>query len=181
MNDRADSGMSEELNPGIHTGVGNPLDPYNNELLSVEDEKSLDDKGRRVVMGELWSKAGTDLWLGVALHPQLSGKMLFPSVAQVDLDLSDIVSFTKAQWVLTLSVTQGRTPVYVHDVVGAALELPSDLATDPLKRTYVAEWLNNTVDECFKNRKLRVGTSKYMDLAIAMERAGDLLIQRTGL
>ena len=43
--------------------------------------------------------------------------------------------------------SHGKRPVAPHDGFWGALELPSDLATDALKKKYVTEWICNEVDK----------------------------------
>jgi hypothetical protein len=177
----ATEGIAEELDPSIHTGVGNPLSPYNDELLSEEEEKRIDDKGRLVTRGKLWSEASTGLYLVVALHIQDAlGRELrsvSPLLGRADIDLS---AATKGKWTLSIAASKEK-PRFYHPVVGACLELPDDLALDDIKRQYVVEWLVNTVDESFRDRSLKVQEASRHHLAAAIADAANTAIMATGL
>jgi hypothetical protein len=144
----------EELDPSIKTGVGNPLSPYNDQLLSAEDEKSIDDKGRRVIRGKPWSQARTNTWLVIGLHDKESGVTARKLRGKADIDLSGVAGRPVT---LTVASSRGR-PTFLHPVIGACLEIPDDLAEDDIKRQYVVEWLIHTVDEAM--RKMKVGVKK---------------------
>jgi len=117
--------------------IGHPNDPNRGQLLSADDEKRVDDKGRPVVDGLLWSNARTGLYLfvGGSSGPLMADRPIYGARG---LHLKN----TK----LSVGVTRGR-PVFNTDCWGACLELPSDLARDGLKRQYVAEWIGHTAAE----------------------------------
>lgn len=164
----------EELDPQFNVGAGNPLSPYNDQKLSEDDEKSIDDKGRPTQMGKLWSKSGTGVYLVVGLHTQESSSPVRPLKAKVDIDLSKALS---KGWSLCVGTSIGK-PTFLHPIIGACLELPDDLAADPIKRQYVVEWLVNTVDEAMKDRSLSVPRSKRPQVAAAIAEAANASIAR---
>lgn len=154
---RAEEAPREDL----RTGVGNPLSPYTDELLSPEDEKRIDDKGLKVVHGEPWSKVGTGEYLYIAVHSweSLGADRDRRGVAVVDLKQNN--------WRLELGVTSGK-PKFLQPVIGACLEIPLDLGEDSLKRKYVAEWLRDTTWESLGIAQLKMSKDKSMDLGMAV-------------
>ena len=170
--------VAEELDPSIKTGVGNPLSPYTGELLSEDDEKRVDDKGHKVAHGLLWSEAKSGRWLTVALHDQETLRSQTPLVAQTDMNLNKVVYNTKGKrWTLSLTTSEVLPRLY-HASVGAALELPLDLANDSIKRGYVSEWLINTCDEALKDRKLSIRKDARDHLAAALADAASQTISK---
>jgi hypothetical protein len=173
--------MAEEMNPDIHTGIGNPLSPYSGELLSEEEEKSVDDKGNLITRGKLWSEASTGLYLVVALHTQdAQGKEIRsvkPLLGRADIDLSGVC---RGKWTLSIASSVGN-PRFYHPVVGACLELPDDLANDDIKRQYVTEWLVETIKESLDNRGLTILKERMQHLAAAVADAANTAIIATGL
>ena len=170
--------MIEELDPSIKTGVGNPLSPYTGELLSEDDEKRVDDKGHKVAHGLLWSEAKSGRWLTVALHTAETLNAQTPLVARTDMDLNKVIFNSKGKrWTLSL-MTSEVLPRFYHSTVGAALELPIDLAVDSIKRGYVSEWLVNTCDEALKERKLGVRKEARKHLAAAIADAASQTIAK---
>ena len=157
----------------LATGVGNPLSPYTDELLSVDDEKGIDDKGLKIVEGLLWSKAATDTYLWVSLWVGNELTQLVPGgTGQSDISLDSIFS---GGWSLSLGISQGK-PRFNLPTVGAALELPHDLGDDAIKRQYVAEWLSNTVVEALQDRQLDVKDAPLGDLALLIADASNRAI-----
>lgn len=157
----------------IQTGVGNPLSPYTGELLSEEDEKRLDEKGHLVVRGLTWGEASSGIYLTVALHERSTSDSLIKLKKAVDIDLSNISS-KKAT--LTLATSVGK-PVFSHSTIGAALELPSDLANDDIKRQYVIEWLVNTVDESLKKYSAYISERNVKDFSKAIAEAAESAVR----
>ncbi len=178
-------GMSEELDPKFHTGVGNPADPNYRKLLSAEDEKRVDDKGNLVVAGELWSKASTGLYLVVALCGRGSPSEYTPFLisegrADIALDWLDNKSGATHKWCLTIAGAKGK-PRWLQPVWGAALELPADLATDELKSSYVVEWLVETVKESLEGCGITPNKTVMKKLGAAVADAANISIRATGL
>ena len=128
-------------------GVGHPDDPYRGQLLSVDDERRLDERGREVVRGKPWSEASTGLYLTVALgegdmvalRPQLNGTSF--SVPERIVSGSDYRLF--------VGTFRDHKPAFGKPPIGAYLEIPDDLAPDALKRKYVTEWIAHTTVEAF--------------------------------
>jgi hypothetical protein len=157
----------------ILTGVGNPLNPYNDELLSSEDEKRIDDKGRLVTQGLLWSKAATGHYIWVALWSGTELTQLVPGgKGQSDIDLSNVYS---GDWSLSIGISVGK-PRFNKPTVGAAFELPMDLGEDTIKRQYIAEWLCETIAEALQDRGLPMDTKQMGDLAILVADASNRAI-----
>lgn len=169
------SGVAEDLDPSIHTGVGNPLSPYTTEVLSEEDEKRIDDKGNLITEGMLWSEAGTGVYLSVALHNRSKMHSATQVEAQVDLDIKDAVLGNGKQWTLSLSTGAGK-PRFMHDTYGASLELPMDLADDRTKRQYVTEWLTNTALEALAGCGLKMKTQSARQLGLGVADAAQIVI-----
>lgn len=157
----------------LATGVGNPLSPYTDELLSADDEKGIDDKGLKIVEGLLWSKAATDLYLWVALWVGDELTQLVPGgTGQSDISLDSVYD---GGWSLSLGVSKGK-PRFNLPTVGASLEIPYDLGDDSIKRQYVAEWLVNTTVEALSDRQLDTGHTPLGDLALLLGDAANRAI-----
>ena len=126
-------------------GVGDPNNPYRGQLLSVDDERRLDEKGRPVVTGLPWSEAKTGLWFTIAagagnlsaLTPAYSGTSM--SVPQRVVSGADCRIF--------VGCFRDQKPRFGQPVHGAAIELPSDLGQDEIKRKYLTEWIAHTTIE----------------------------------
>jgi hypothetical protein len=156
-------------------GQGHPLDPDRSKILSEDDEKRIDEKGNPIVEGKLWSKASTGLYLVIALHTvPLSADRLFKGHSEIDTGIH--------KFKLTMGVTEGK-PTFLHDTVGACLELPDDLGTDAIKRQYVIEWIVDTVMEAFADRNIILKKEEVftMNLVECVAHASDIAIQATGL
>jgi hypothetical protein len=115
-------------------GVGHP---DFQEMLSADDEKRVDEKGRAVVDKEVWSRTGTSLYLTIAACK---------SPLLVDRHYQGAVKVVFGDTRLVCIATMGK-PVLGTENVGAALEIPSDLGDDPLKSKYVTEWIIETMKE----------------------------------
>lgn len=162
--------MSDDIKVS-KAGVGDPTSPLYGQLLSVEDERRLDEKGREVVKGKPWGDAGTGMYLVVALHtvPMYADKI---QVGRTEIDLSRI----KGGYKLDLMVSPYGKPTFNQPIVGACLELPDDLALDAIKRQYVVEWLIETAFEALDERQVKFRESPYLDefqfaLAAAADKA----------
>lgn len=169
----------EDLDPKIKTGVGNPLSPYQDTVLTLEEEKSIDDKGRKVVHGKLWSKSGTNRYLVVALHNREMAECLTDKLAKVDIDLTQNLVKTLGQryWTLSIMTTEGK-PRFLHGVTGACLEIPDDLAEDAIKRQYVVEWLVNTCDEAMIDRRIGIHKNSRKQAAAAVADAAQIALSK---
>lgn len=164
--------MSEDIKPIV--GQGHPLDPNRHQVLSQDDEKRIDDKGRPIVEGKLWSDCSTGLYLVVALHSQtMRCDRVIKGQTEVD---------TQKDFKLTLGVTLGR-PTFGVPVVGACLEIPEDLGTDKIKQQYVSEWLADTVFEAFDDRGvvLKSDETFTINLIECVAHASDSAIAAVGL
>jgi hypothetical protein len=156
----------------ISTGVGNPLSPYTEELLSVEDEKRLDDKGDLITSGLLWSQSHTDTYMWIALWRGTELTQLVPGgKGQSDISLEMLWS----GWSLSIGISPGR-PRFNLGTIGAALEVPSDLGEDPIKSQYIAEWIGDTIAECLGTAGLRTSSDKLKDLGLLVSTAADRAI-----
>lgn len=157
----------------IQTGIGNPLSPYTDEILSEADEKRIDDRGHLVAEGLLWSEAHTDTYIWTALWRGSELTQLVPGgKGQSDISLESIYG---GGWSLSLGISQGK-PRFNKPTVGAAFELPSDLGEDKIKRQYIAEWLSDTIRESLQDRKLPIDKSKMGDLALLVSNAANRAI-----
>lgn len=170
--------MTEDLKPIV--GQGHPLDPERGKLLSVDDEKRIDEKGRPVVTGKLWSNSATGMYLVVLMHVNT----LFaekPLVGRTEITLGS--AFPRAgSTKLTIAASKTGKPVFLHENVGLCLELPDDLGNDAEKRKYVIEWLVDTVLECFTVRQIKIPKGQVRDdLMMAVAAAAQKAVEATGL
>lgn len=158
------SKLEEDLDPRYKTGVGNPLSPYNDVLLSAEDEKRMDDKGNLVVEGLPWSQVPTNRYLWVALWWGSELTQLVPGgKGQTDTRLG----WWSGRYNLSMGISVGP-PRFNKATIGACIEVPADLADDPLKKQYMVEWLVATVQEALEARKLGVPADKQGDLGVVV-------------
>ena len=139
----------------------------------------MDDKGRKVIHGKLWSDAHTNIFLVVALHGKDKATCLTPKVGQCDVDIRNALvdSLGQDRWTMSIMTTVGR-PRFLHATVGACLELPEDLAEDSLKVRYVTEWLVTTCSEALRDRRLAVSGSSKRQFAVAMADAAQVAIAK---
>jgi hypothetical protein len=166
----------EDIKPIV--GQGHPLDPNRGKLLSADDERRIDDKGRPIVDGKLWGDAATGIYVGVVMHEAIFATDR-PVVGRSEISLGN--NFERAgRTKLSIYSSQGK-PTFNHETVGACFELPDDLGQDATKRQYVVEWLTETVKECFELRKIPIPKDKVEDLAIAVAMAAEKAIVATGL
>lgn len=121
--------------PG-HVGVGDPSGKYFGQVLTAEEEKRVDEKGRPVVQGMTWGAASTGLYLTL-FAPKNPREFTSPYGSTVKLT---------DRCVLWMDVGLGRVKTPVEGV-GLCLELPADLGSDKLKAQYVSEWAVATVKE----------------------------------
>lgn len=169
----------EDLKPIV--GQGHPLDPNRGKLLSVDDEKRIDEKGRPVVDGKLWGESATGMYLIVMMHDSIFMTEK-PVVGRTEIALGG--AFLAGSCKLSIAVHKNGKPTFLHEIVGACLELPDDLANDKQKRQYVIEWMVSTVLECFEVRKIRLpspDSSTMKDLMLAVSAAGQKAIEASGL
>lgn len=169
----------EDLKPIV--GQGHPLDPNRGKLLSVDDEKRIDEKGRPVVDGKLWGDSATGMYLIVMMHDSIFMTEK-PVVGRTEIALGG--AFLAGSCKLSIAVHKHGKPTFLHEIVGACLELPDDLANDKQKRQYVIEWMVSTVLECFEVRKIRLpspDSSTMKDLMLAVSAAGQKAIEASGL
>ncbi len=122
---------------GLEVKMGHPLGPQG-VLMSEEDEKSVDELGRPVITGLLWSKAKTGIYLNLfgTLEPDYAGPELLVGGDTIHMGNLSVTAWT------TLGVPKASC-----DGVGASLELPSDLARDELKKDYLTAWIKTTAME----------------------------------
>ena len=169
----------EDLKPIV--GHGHPMDPNRGKLLSVDDEKRIDEKGRPVVDGKLWGDSATGMYLIVMMHDSVFMTEK-PVVGRTEIALGG--AFLAGSCKLSIAVHKQGKPTFLHEIVGACLELPDDLANDKQKRQYVIEWMVSTVMECFEVRKIRLPSPQsatMQDLMMAVSVAGQKAIEASGL
>lgn len=166
-------------------GLGHPDDPYRGQLLSVEDERRLDEKGQPVVKGLAWSEARTGLWLTIAAGAgALSG--LSPAHSGGCFSISPRI-VRGADMRLFVGTFRDAKPVFSTPTCGACLELPSDLGSDSIKRKYVTEWIAHTVIEALSGIGLTFDMSdenlgpEYKKLAIMATWSAEDAIKDSGL
>lgn len=122
-------------------GVGHP---DFQQLLSADDEKRVDEKGRPIADNHLWSKSGTGLYVCI---------MMTQGPVLVDRRYDGAVKVIHGNTRLAILGTLGK-PVIGVDYVGACIEVPSDLAQDATKRQYITEWIVHTTLECGEHHKV---------------------------
>jgi hypothetical protein len=168
------TGIAEELNPDIHTGIGNPSDPNFRKLLTAEEERSVDDKGNKVSEGLLWGDSSTGKYLVVAIGRRaLSEYTEFVyGTGRADIDLSSILN---GQAVLTVASSSGL-PRWVQPCIGACLEIPADLAEDAIKRQYVVEWLQETIKECMHGMGFKMNKHQLNKIGAAVADAANIAV-----
>ena len=169
----------EDLKPIV--GQGHPLDPNREKLLSVDDERRIDEKGRPVVDGKLWGDSATGMYLIVMMHDAVFMTER-PVVGRTEIALGG--AFLAGTRKLSIAVSKTGKPVFLHEIVGACLELPDDLGQDKQKRQYIIEWLTATVMECFEVSKIRMpspDSNTMMELKVAVAVAAEKAIEATSL
>lgn len=137
----AHSGKRPEDLPIPVVGHGHPMDPNRDKLLSADDEKRIDEEGRPVAIGELWSNAKTGAYINIAVTygtPTLASDKTMLGYAATGKNLDDRF--------IHVFCTVGKPKIF-QKFVGAALELPSDLGRDAVKQKYVTEWVAATAAE----------------------------------
>ena len=134
------SGKDEASLPKPVVGHGHPLDPNRGKLLSVDDEKRVDEEGRPIAEGLLWSEAHTGAYLCLALTREdglsISNTPIGYHTTNKNLQHSHIHVFCSV----------GK-PKINQSYVGACIELPSDLGRDSTKQLYITEWIAATAAE----------------------------------
>ena len=152
----------------IKTGIGDPSGKYFGQELTSEEERRIDSKGEPIVEGKSWSDAGTGMYLSISVSsgaPKVTGGTLGGSQLPVSKRMTNL------PLVLTCVTTLGK-PVMDRKCAGAALEVPSDLGSDGLKRKYVVEWIRDTSAEALALFGVDMSKDKdaykEMGLSIAM-------------
>ncbi len=164
----------------VEAKIGRP--DVNMGLLSENDEKSLDDKGNPIIEGKLWSQAPTGMYLGICMHQDMF-QTIKPVVGRTEISLGH--SFRGAgSTKLSMFVSKTGKPTFLHEMVGACIELPEDLANDSIKRQYLTEWIVETVVECFQVRKIGTppkNSNHMMDFMLAIAEGSEKAIRSSGL
>jgi len=158
----------EDLKPIV--GQGHPLDPNREKLLSVDDERRIDEKD-----------SATGMYLIVMMHDAVFMTER-PVVGRTEIALGG--AFLAGTRKLSIAVSKTGKPVFLHEIVGACLELPDDLGQDKQKRQYIIEWLTATVMECFEVSKIRMpspDSNTMMELKVAVAVAAEKAIEATSL
>jgi len=184
ISDEFDIEMPDGTTKKGYVGLGDPRNPYNGQLLSEDEEKRIDAEGKHVIQGAPWSETSTDLYLSVLAAPgpvTLDRKIFGGTSVGVNTALTK-----GADLRVFLGTTLGR-PVVGVTCYGAALELPVDLGSDPLKRRYVTEWIAHTAVEALSNYGIGFDLGHkelglvYQELAIKLSAAAEDSILRSGL
>jgi hypothetical protein len=167
-------------NLNIKTGIGDPSSEVFGQTLTEEEEKKVDSKGCPIVDGLPWSDAGTGLYLTIAVSPQAAlkanKKIIGGTTFPVSLALSSLGLH------MTVVTTEGR-PTFSQGMAGAALEVPSDLGRDSIKRKYVVEWIRDTAAEALALNGVDLGGNKaaYQHLGLTVAMSAEQALVATGL
>tara|TARA_R110000751_G_scaffold159462_1_gene265192 strand:- start:95 stop:640 length:546 start_codon:yes stop_codon:yes gene_type:complete len=152
----------------IKTGVGDPSGKYYGQELTAEAEKRIDSKGEPIVEGLPWSEAGTGIYLSISVS---DGKPTVLGGIRGGDQMAVSKRLTNRALVLTCVATTGK-PYLDRKSAGAALEIPSDLGSDSIKRKYVVEWIKDTSAESLAMFGVDVskkqGAFNEMGLSVAM-------------
>ena len=180
--DISDNIVDDVLSHLPEAAVGHPNDPHRGELLSAEDEKRLDDQGRPITDGLLWSEAQTDLYLVVGVttvRPKLNKVLIGGAHADVP---KAVCGKLHRNLKMTVGVTLGP-PAFHCPSWGACLELPSDLGRDRIKQQYIAEWIANTAVEALRMAGVNFKRDPERTDAIGLwvSEAANLSINQAGL
>ncbi len=130
----------------IDAREGHPLDPNRGKILTADEEKRIDGQGVSIADGLLWSKSGTGMYLVVAVtsvKPKTDRRFISGAHTVVPRAICGSV---RKNLNMSVGVTFGK-PTFHCAAFGACLELPSDLGTDKVKRSYLAEWIADTAVE----------------------------------
>ncbi len=170
----AHSGKREEDLPRPIVDHGHPLDPNRGVLMTEDDEKRIDDQGRPIVDGLLWSKAASGAYIFVVVSKETltSNKTLIgATLIEKQLDGRK----------LSIGCTIGK-PTFGVTHYGACLEIPTDLGRDGIKRDYVAQWLAHTAAEALDKGGVFLGNDPILItlMAKAVADAGDRAINALG-
>ena len=169
----AHSGKDEADRPKPIVGHGHPMDPNRGVLMSEDDEKRMDDEGRPIALGLLWSKAHSGAYLVVAVTnepPKTNKTMIGASVLEKGLN----------NHYLTIACTVGK-PQFHMAMTGACLEIPTDLGNDEIKRDYVAQWLAHTAAEALAKAGVQLrDTIMVTRVAQEVPQAGNRAINALG-
>jgi hypothetical protein len=154
----------------LQVGIGDPTKPS----LTAEEEKRVDADHKPIVDGLVWSAASTDIFLTIFGTRMDSGFVGISRPAAMD----SLIMENGLRLVLT--TTYGK-PTFSVEGWGASLELPVDLARDPLKMQYVMEWLIDTTQEVLVCSKLGIPDKRVHDFALWLHAAANKVIGATGL
>lgn len=160
------------MDPSIRTGHGDPTSRYYGELLSEDEEKSIDADDRMIVDKLLWSRAGTGLFLSIYGTRDERPIGCDRSFKGQSLWLGNTM--------LTVAVTQGK-PKWTKEGFGLSLELPSDLGDDEAKQDYLTQWVVETTKETFRGCKTVLPAGTENTLAIWLIDTVDKHIRASGL
>ena len=166
----AHSGKPEEDLPKPIVDQGHPLDPNRGVLMSEDDEKRMDEQGRPIVDGLLWSKAASGAYMFVTASREFIGSNSHTLIGAscIEKGLGGIK--------LTIGCTIGAPSFSVH-TAGACLEIPTDLGRDDIKQSYIAQWLAHTSAEALALMGVNLGGDPILaarcaqDVAVAGNRA----------
>ncbi len=166
--------LSQEvhMDPSIKTGVGNPTSKFYGQLLSEEEEKSIDANDNLIIAKSTWGKVATGLYLSIL------GTREEQSIG------SDRPYKGQSLWLgntmLTVAVTSGK-PRWNRECFGMAIELPSDLGLDEMKQDYLTQWVIETTKEVFTGCKTILPAGTENTLAVWLVDTVDKHIRASGL
>lgn len=161
----AHSGKDPKDLPTPIVGHGHPMDPNRGTLLSEDDEKRIDEEGRPIADGILWSEArsGAYVFVAVSTEPLTADRTLIGAHASAGPSIQGRH--------LTIGCTVGK-PTFYQPYTGACLELPTDLGRDEIKRDYVAQWLAHTAAEALGKSGVSLGGDPVIAGRVAQWVAG---------
>lgn len=165
-------------------GVGDPSSPYHGQLLSMEDERRLDSKGQEVVRGLPWADTATGLYLAVLCS---NGPVKADRHVKGGTSVSVNPTLSKGADIRMFVGTFLGKPSFANECWGAAIELPSDLGHDEIKRKYLTEWIAHTSVESLSGFGIGFDMSHttlgdtYKKLAMTLTWAAEDAIRDAGL
>lgn len=125
-------------------GMGHPDPSHPTNRIRGDEKRIFDYEGRPVVHGMPWADTGTGLWLFMIMTPD------YPTTPDAPVGAKEprMGIWTVGGVSFAVGVCEGRPKWSNQAVYGNAMELPVDLGRDPMKQTFVTDWLKDTALEC---------------------------------